>query len=123
MYAVYVAGAMTPKRTGQPIEYLDNVRNGIRNAIKCLIGRYAVYCPMIDFSFWLALREGEEITVEMILEAGMEMLRRCDAVLLVPGWHLSNGTNKEIREARLLGIPIFESFSDMDKQFKTRTKR
>lgn len=36
-----------------------------------------------------------------------EIMRRCDAVVLVPGWGSSAGTRAEIEEAKRLGIPVF----------------
>jgi len=44
---------------------------------------------------------------EFWLEAGIEMLRRCDAVALVDGWFESAGTLAEIKEAERLGMPVF----------------
>ena len=43
----------------------------------------------------------------MWLEGDLEMLRRCDAVLVVPGWEKSSGTRAEIAEANACGIPVF----------------
>lgn len=51
--------------------------------------------PSIGDEFWLA--------------STMELLRRCDAVVLVPGWDRSSGTKAEIEEAQRLDLPIFSS--------------
>ncbi len=51
--------------------------------------------PTIGDEFWLA--------------STMELLRRCDAVVLVPGWQKSQGTRDEIIEAEKRGIPVFRS--------------
>lgn len=40
-------------------------------------------------------------------EATLEIMRRCDAVFVGPGWEDSRGTLAEIREALLLGKPVF----------------
>jgi hypothetical protein len=44
-------------------------------------------------SFWLA--------------ATLELLRRCDAVLLAAGWEQSEGAQAEKAEAHRLGLPVF----------------
>lgn len=46
---------------------------------------------------------------EVWLEGDLELLRRCDAVLLVPGWERSSGTRAEVAEAHRLSIPVFEA--------------
>lgn len=46
---------------------------------------------------------------EFRLEATLEILRRCDAVLLTPGWRKSQGSLGELAEAQRLGIPQFET--------------
>lgn len=47
------------------------------------------------------------LTPEFWYEATLEALRRCDAVILVPGWEESKGTVAEVAEAVRLGIPVF----------------
>jgi len=49
------------------------------------------------------------MTPEFWYEGTLELLRRCDAVALVPGWEQSKGTRAEIEEAKLRAIPIFDS--------------
>ena len=51
--------------------------------------------PQLGDQFWLS--------------ATMELMRRCDAVVLAPGWEHSDGTAAEIHEACRLGLPVFET--------------
>lgn len=41
------------------------------------------------------------------VDGTLEIMRRCDAVVLVDGWQNSQGTLGEIEEARKLGIPVY----------------
>lgn len=50
---------------------------------------------------------------EFWLESTLELLRRADAVVLVPGWENSSGTLAEIAEAQLRGIPVYRSLQQM----------
>jgi hypothetical protein len=43
------------------------------------------------------------------LEATMDELHTCDAVVLVPGWQESVGSYNEAAEALRLGMPVFEA--------------
>lgn len=52
-----------------------------------------------------------DIADEFWLAATMELMRRCDAVVLVPGWERSTGTLAEIREADRLHLPIYKTES------------
>lgn len=44
---------------------------------------------------------------EFFLAGTLELMRRCDAVLLVPNWRDSAGARAEVAEADRLGIPVF----------------
>lgn len=46
---------------------------------------------------------------EFWLEGTLELMRRCDAVVLAPGWEYSSGTKKEIEIAGSLNIPIWDN--------------
>lgn len=114
MKKVYVAGAMS----GNELEYLRNLRKGIRLSVEVLQAGYIPFSPFIDYPFFLALREDEEITGEQIKNYSMEWLKVCDAILLVPGWENSKGTKAEIEKAIELNIPIFTSLEELRKNFE-----
>ena len=44
---------------------------------------------------------------EVFLAGTLELMRRCDAVLLVPNWRDSEGARAEVAEAERLGLPVF----------------
>lgn len=45
-------------------------------------------------------------TDEVFLDGTMELMRRCDAVVLVPNWRDSAGARAEVEEADRLGIEV-----------------
>ncbi len=50
---------------------------------------------------------------EFWYEATLEQLRRCDAVFLIPGWENSDGGRGEKAEAERLGMPVFETLTQL----------
>jgi len=46
-------------------------------------------------------------------DAYMNVLRRSDAVFMVPGWLRSKGANKELEEALDLGMPVFYTLESL----------
>jgi len=43
----------------------------------------------------------------------LELLRRCDAIILVSGWEESRGAVAEIAEAKRLNMPVFERVEEL----------
>lgn len=56
-----------------------------------------------------------DIPAKFWLEGTLEMLRRCDAMVLCPGWEYSHGTLNEIKEAKKLKIPILYDIFSLNK--------
>lgn len=53
------------------------------------------YAPELGDDYWL--------------RGTLELMTRCDALVLVPGWETSEGAQAEIRRADELRIPIYRS--------------
>ena len=110
MKRIYIAGAI---RSTDPLQFLENIRRGMRLSAQAIMAGYAVYSPFVDFNFFLQLHPGERIPVEMIQAQSMAWLEVCDAVLVVPGWENSQGTAAEIAVAHVEGIPVVYSLEEL----------
>lgn len=101
---VYVAGPYTAEtdfERKKNIQRADEV-----NADLWKKGYFAI-CPHKITAFY-----GGLVQEEVFIDGGLEILRRCDAVVLVKGWEKSNGTIGEIREAIRFRIPIYKNVKD-----------
>ena len=104
---VYVAG---PYNGPDVLSVLRNIRRGIELSSLLLQKGYAPFCPWLDFQFGLT----SEIPLENYKQGSMAFLRVCDCVLLALGWESSPGALEEIKEAKRLNIPVFETCADLD---------
>lgn len=101
MKVAYVAGKYrSPTVRG----VVENIQAAEAVALDLWQMGYAAICPHKNS----ALFDGAAPD-EVWLDGYLEILRRCDLVVLVPGWEQSDGTWAEIREAFSLGIPVFHS--------------
>jgi len=55
-----------------------------------------------------------EGTEQFWLDGTLELLRRCDAVMMVAGWEQSVGARGEKAEAERLGMPVFTKIEDLE---------
>ncbi len=96
---IYVAG---PYRSATEAGVDRNIRRAARLAQRVWqLGCVAV-CPHRNSS-WL----GGVVSDEWILDGYLELLSRCDAVILTAKWKESQGTLAEIDYARKFDLPIF----------------
>lgn len=104
MSAVYVAG---PYR-GQTRDAVE-LNISVARAVGLLAARkgWAPIVPHCNTSLYDFVTD--QLSEQFWLGATLELMRRCDAVVLIPGWQNSSGTAAEIAEARRIGIPVFES--------------
>ena len=59
------------------------------------------------------------LTEEFWYDGTLELLRRCDAVILVPGWDGSKGVQAEIDEALARKMPLFERVEELATWLRT----
>jgi len=109
MKLVYVAG---PFRAPNSWEIEQNIRRAETLALEVWRAGFAALCPHCNTRFFQGAADDK-----IWLEGDLEMLRRCDAMILVPGWGKSSGTRAEITEAERLEIPVFQSLIKMKEFF------
>ena len=102
---VYIAG---PFRAPSAWAIEQNIRRAEALALDVWWLGAAALCPHANTRYFQGAARDE-----VWLRGDLEMLRRCDAVLLVPGWQSSEGTRAEVEYARNHGIPVFESLEEL----------
>jgi len=107
---IYLAGSMSDSNC---LQFLENLRRGIRVSAQLVLLNYHPFSPFIDFQFFLALRNDEKITDTMIKEYSLSWLAVSDAVLVLPDYESSKGTLAEIKRAHQLGIPVYFSMEEL----------
>lgn len=99
MKLAYVAG---PYRAKTVSGIVQNIREAEAIAIELWKMGFAVLCPHTN----TALMDGA-MPDETFLEGTLEMMRRCDFVVLTPRWQASRGAIEEKAEAERRGMPIY----------------
>lgn len=100
MKVIYVAGPYTAETDWQRGIHIKKACDVTANLWR--MGFYAV-CPHKITAFYGGLCEEN-----VFIEGGLEILRRCDVVVLVEGWEKSGGTLGEVEEAIKIGLPVYE---------------
>jgi hypothetical protein len=96
---VYVSG---PYRSRDGINGIfENIMAARAVALECWAQGHAVICPHLNSAFM----DGT-VADDMFLLGDLEILRRCDAIVMVPGWERSAGACDEHRLAKELGLEI-----------------
>lgn len=101
MLLIYIAGKYRGKTSWQ-------VEQNIRAAEIVgfdLASKYNIV-PIIPHTMYRHF-DGE-LTDDFWLKGTLELMRRCDAAVFIPGWHLSSGAVGEHKEAQRIGMPTFD---------------
>lgn len=102
---VYIAG---PYRAPTNYEVEQNVREAEALILPLASAGFTPLCPHSMFRFFHGTMDDQ-----YWLDATLYLLGRADCVLLVPGWEASVGTRREVAQARLLDMPVFENMTDL----------
>ena len=106
MKRIYIAGKLNADAVG----YLKNVHAMIRVAQAAKDAGFSVFVPCLDLLMGIVAGDYE---YEDYATPNLAWLSVSDAVLLVPGWETSKGTQAEIAWAKELGIPVFETLQEL----------
>jgi hypothetical protein len=95
---IYVAGpyrASTPDRVAWNIEQARLAGRALRRM------GFHVFIPHCN-----SAHEDGQAPDSHFLAEGLDFLRLCDAVVLLPGWEASEGARAEVAEAQRLDMPV-----------------
>ena len=109
MKYVYVAGSIDSDNI---VKSLDNIRKGIEKSVELMRFGLVPFCPFLDFQFFLS-RYGNTITKEQIQSYSLAWVEKCDAIFVLPDSENSGGTQREIKRAKALDIPVFYRKEDL----------
>lgn len=101
MKVVYVAG---PFRGKSSWDIEENIRRAERLALEVWRSGAAALCPHCNTRFFQGAADDA-----VWLDGDLELLARCDAVLMTPDWQRSSGARAEQEFAVKRGIPVFET--------------
>lgn len=98
MKVAYIAG---PYRSATVHGIVENIRRAEKYALEYWLKGYAVICPHKN----TALMDGAAPD-SVWLEGDLELLKRSDVVVMIPGWVNSRGATAELAEALRLGKEV-----------------
>lgn len=105
MKVVYVAG---PFRGPNSWDIEENIRRAERLALEVWRSGAACICPHTNTRFFQGAADDA-----VWLDGDIEMLARCDAVVMTADWQRSSGASAEEQYAREHGIRVFYSIEDL----------
>lgn len=111
MKVVYVAG---PYRASNIIKQIYNIRRARKYSR--ILWRHGVValCPHSNSAFF------DDID-DIILPGCIELMLRCDAVLVIPKSDKSSGVAAEVEAAKFHGMPVYTGIEKLIADFKTDT--
>lgn len=107
MKVVYVAG---PFRSVTHWGIVQNVRAAEAVALEVWRAGAVAICPHLNTANFQGAAPDE-----VWIAGTLEMLRRCDAIMMVDGWRDSSGSCGEWLEATRRGMPVLQTIEEARK--------
>lgn len=101
MKLVYITGPYMGDNYHQTEGYITYAREW---AEKVARAGHAFYCPHLNAAHFDAI--APDVPKYFWREMNLDILRRCDALLLVPGWDNDEVTQRDVHYAEGWGIPV-----------------
>jgi hypothetical protein len=104
MKLIYVAGPYTAE-THTGIE--NNIRNAENVAIQLWAKGWAVICPHLNTAHFERYEGVANIDYHTWIDGDMEILKRCDAIIMIENWEYSKGSKAERKFCMENNIQVF----------------
>ena len=112
---VYVAGPYRAKSGAHDASVYNEIEENIRRAeaaaIRLWDAGFGVLCPHLNTAHFEV--KCPNVGTEAYLETDLQLLRACDILYLLPGWKGSSGSVGEKNMAKRLGLPIYQSITEL----------
>lgn len=105
MKVIYIGG---PYRAASAWDIEENIRRAERLALEVWRSGAAAICPHTNTRFFQNAAPDD-----VWLAGDLEILLRCDAMLLTPDWYRSTGCREEKRVADERGLPVFKDLAQL----------
>lgn len=105
MKLIYIAGPYIGD--GDPHTIKMNILKASILSLLCWKRGWAAICPHKNTEGYEAYEGQDGLTAESWYQGDLEILSRCDAILMVPGWETSKGARKELEYAQMKGLTIY----------------
>jgi nucleoside 2-deoxyribosyltransferase len=103
MKLIYIAGPYGDK--GGYLAIDANIAKAREAAAWCAERGIGYFCPHLNSAHFEAITP--DVPVSYWYELDIELLRKCDAILMLDGWRQSTGSKAEKAEACRLDMPVF----------------
>ncbi len=105
MKVIYIAG---PFRGPSAWDIEQNIRRAEELALEVWRSGNAAICPHTNTRFFQGAADDK-----VWLDGDIEIMKRCDAVLMTVDWERSSGARIEHELAHQLGIPVMYSSAEL----------
>lgn len=105
MSVIFIAG---PFRADSAWGIEQNIRRAEEAALTVWLSGHVALCPHTNTRFFQGAAPDS-----VWLAGDLELLMRCDVVLLIRGWQNSEGAIAEKQKAESVGIPVYERLEDL----------
>lgn len=119
MKVIYVAGPFRSanQTTGKSNAWgvQQNVMRAMSLALEVWKRGCAAVCPHSNTMFF---QDADGVEDRVWLDGDIELMKRCDGVLLTPDWARSSGARAEKAQADLWHLPVFRELDELDAWLK-----
>jgi Domain of unknown function (DUF4406) len=114
MKIVYIAG---PYSGANMFEVELNVRQSKRVALQLAQWKIPFFSPVIHTAHFETYLGQLDPGYQYWIDITLEMLKRCDALFMCPGWEQSRGATGEYNFARESKMPVFSEYDELLEWF------
>jgi len=115
MKLVYITGPNVGSSYHQTEAYITYAREWAERLARA---GYAFYCPHLNTAHFDTI--APDVPETFWREMNLNILRRCDAALVVPGWDNDEATRRDAEYAERWGVPVV---LDIDEIAQLRVKK